>query len=96
MALSKGYSRFQKALKVIAEDMTQKLQIVIKAKCLLKGLLSKENIIMTQQQGHEQAEKLFSAYATVRLMPSSDLVSMSMLCEKTWLTFLVTVPLVWN
>ncbi|GFQ99368.1 hypothetical protein TNCT_82501 [Trichonephila clavata] len=39
MALSKGYSNFQKALQVIAEDMTQKLKIIHEAKCLLKDII---------------------------------------------------------
>ncbi|GFQ67199.1 uncharacterized protein TNCT_113441 [Trichonephila clavata] len=46
MALSEGYSSFQKVLQVIAEDMTQKLQVIHEAKCLLKDLSKKENIIM--------------------------------------------------
>ncbi|GFX67719.1 putative transposable element [Trichonephila clavipes] len=44
-ALSKCYSSFQKALQIFAEDMTQKLQVIHEAKCLIKDLLKKENII---------------------------------------------------
>ncbi|GFR04711.1 uncharacterized protein TNCT_239041 [Trichonephila clavata] len=46
MALSKGYSSFQEALQVIAEDMTQKLQVIHEVKCLLKDLSKKENTTM--------------------------------------------------
>ncbi|GFR15392.1 hypothetical protein TNCT_267991 [Trichonephila clavata] len=38
MTLSKGYSSFQQVLQVICEDMTQKLQVIHEAKCLLKDL----------------------------------------------------------
>ncbi|GFR00241.1 TTF-type domain-containing protein [Trichonephila clavata] len=46
MALSKGYRSFQEVLQVIAEDMTQKLQVIQETKCLLKDLSKKENTIM--------------------------------------------------
>ncbi|GFQ89516.1 hypothetical protein TNCT_103321 [Trichonephila clavata] len=46
--LSKDYSSFQKASQFIAEDMTQKLQVIHEAKCLLKDLSKKENIVMAE------------------------------------------------
>ncbi|GFR06931.1 TTF-type domain-containing protein [Trichonephila clavata] len=45
-ALSKGYSSFQKVLQVIAEDITEKVQLIHETKCLLKDMSKKENIIM--------------------------------------------------
>ncbi|GFQ67395.1 uncharacterized protein TNCT_718171 [Trichonephila clavata] len=44
MALSVGYSSFQKVLQVIAEDVNQKLQEIHEAKCLLKDFSKKENM----------------------------------------------------
>ncbi|GFW74224.1 TTF-type domain-containing protein [Trichonephila clavipes] len=43
MALFKAY-RFQKALQVVVEDMTQKLQVIHEVKCLLIDFSNKENI----------------------------------------------------
>ncbi|GFV89455.1 uncharacterized protein TNCV_4152711 [Trichonephila clavipes] len=37
MNLFKGYNSFQKALQVIAEIMTQKLQVIHEAKCIMEG-----------------------------------------------------------
>ncbi|GFQ91165.1 uncharacterized protein TNCT_286361 [Trichonephila clavata] len=45
MTLSIGDSSFQKALHVIAEDMTLKLQVIHEAKCFLNDLSKKENMI---------------------------------------------------
>ncbi|GFR14229.1 TTF-type domain-containing protein [Trichonephila clavata] len=45
MAFSKGYISFQKALHVIAKDMTQKLKIIHEAKCLLKDLSKTEKAL---------------------------------------------------
>ncbi|GFS47702.1 hypothetical protein TNIN_193271 [Trichonephila inaurata madagascariensis] len=45
MALSKSYSSFQKVLQVIAEEMTQKLQVIHKAKYILKDLSRRKKIL---------------------------------------------------
>ncbi|GFW05772.1 hypothetical protein TNCV_4627811 [Trichonephila clavipes] len=43
-------------------------------------LFARKFFFQTHQQGHEQAEELFSAYVIVHLMPNSDHVHTSMLC----------------
>ena len=45
-ALSHGYSRFQRALQVMAEDVNQKPETIHEANCLLNGLSKKENVII--------------------------------------------------
>ena len=45
-AFSQGYSSFQMALQVIAEDVNQKPDTIHEAKCLLNDLSKKENVIM--------------------------------------------------
>ena len=46
-ALSYGYSSFQKALSVIAEDVKQKPETIHEAKCLLQDLSRKETAVMS-------------------------------------------------
>lgn len=46
-ALSYGYSSFQKALSVIAEDVKQKPETIHEAKCLLQDLSKKETAVMS-------------------------------------------------
>ena len=46
-ALSYGYSSFQKALSVIAEDMTQKLETIHQAECLLQDPSKKETAVVS-------------------------------------------------
>ena len=46
-ALSYGYSSFQKALSVIAEDVKRKPQIIHESKCLLQHLSKKETAVMS-------------------------------------------------
>ncbi|GFX14710.1 TTF-type domain-containing protein [Trichonephila clavipes] len=48
MAFSKSYNSFQKFLQVIAEEMTQKLQVIHEVKYFLKDLSKKENIIIAR------------------------------------------------
>jgi len=45
-ALSQSYNCFQKALQFIVKDTNQTQETIYEAKCLLKGLSKKENIIM--------------------------------------------------
>lgn len=45
-ALSQCYNCFQKALQAILKDTNQTQETICEAKCLLKGLSKKENIIM--------------------------------------------------
>ena len=45
--LSYGYSNFQKALSVIAEDVKQKPETIHEAECLLQDLSKKETAVMS-------------------------------------------------
>lgn len=46
-ALSHGYSSFQKALSILAEDVKQKPETIHDAKCLLKDLSKRETAVMS-------------------------------------------------